>query len=370
MFELRRLQVITRNANYQSVNGRNTTVYTPGITTMSLHSFDGMETIVDLYANANKGYKLKDGDKVYISKFSGIPRYKFAEFTKGTKITRVVKPDKANVFILGDDRHINYLFYLNERSTRHGSRCYDFIRMDINTFNNLNNAHLQGTGNVYIPYNKRDAFSTNTFCSQSIADSYPHERYLYDYDASRINFSLINEEINVLLEAKARGAILIDQKELLGDISENVGVTIDEELYKELGDMLSSTDANNVSMAMEIMANSNYATSEVNIVLLLNKYTHKINSSKSKNLVNFQSLLKYFDHYKWEKPMIQFLPTFFHNLEIKGLLTEELKEKYRVEVEDLYKAAYPSLRDMVNIKVTFREKEKGIDVDPLSTTNI
>ena len=69
-------------------------------------------------------------------------------------------------------------------------------------------------------------------------------------------------------------------------------------MYDELAKMFNSGDVKNVSLAMDIMANTDYEQSEFKILMLLSRfYASAIINNPSKNLVNFKNFLKYFNKY-------------------------------------------------------------------------
>ena len=68
------------------------------------------------------------------------------------------------------------------------------------------------------------------------------------------------------------------------------------DVYEQLEDMLLSKEVGNISLAMELMANSNYKMSEVKIALLMNRHWNIMSNSKTWQLTNFKSVLTYIDN--------------------------------------------------------------------------
>ncbi len=88
-----------------------------------------------------------------------------------------------------------------------------------------------------------------------------------------------------------------EDHELLPYLNSSDMVTINEEIFETLSSMLESTDSENHILAMEIMSNCNYVGSLLYLGLLFNKFGYgSISSSRTKNHVNFKSLVTYLDN--------------------------------------------------------------------------
>jgi hypothetical protein len=73
-------------------------------------------------------------------------------------------------------------------------------------------------------------------------------------------------------------------------------VVIDQKKYEELRLMANSSDAENIILVMELMANANYKKSFVYLLLLLKEFKSKIaDRSKEISHVNFKALLNFLD---------------------------------------------------------------------------
>ena len=70
-------------------------------------------------------------------------------------------------------------------------------------------------------------------------------------------------------------------------------VLIDLDTYQNLRNMFKSSDSDNHVMAMEIMANANYLDSLLFLEMLFFHHSNEIDSSRTKNHVNFKSLKNY-----------------------------------------------------------------------------
>jgi hypothetical protein len=70
---------------------------------------------------------------------------------------------------------------------------------------------------------------------------------------------------------------------------------MDKERYDSIRRMFISTDDSDLKLAMEAMANSDYEKSSIYLLLLIEEFGPKMDGSKTKNHVNFKSLLKFFE---------------------------------------------------------------------------
>ena len=88
---------------------------------------------------------------------------------------------------------------------------------------------------------------------------------------------------------------IIEQSALLEVINGDESTSIDEDAYQNIRNMFNSSDSDNHTMAMEIMANCNYKGSMLYLLMLFFHCNNQINNFRSKNHVNFKSLRNYLD---------------------------------------------------------------------------
>lgn len=103
-----------------------------------------------------------------------------------------------------------------------------------------------------------------------------HSRYVDFFEA------VVEEKLN-----------LIPDISILGEVNKTGNLTIDSETFESLELMLKSTDVGNHSLAMEIMANSNYEESATYLYLLFKDYHYKMQSAQGYKHVNFSALINY-----------------------------------------------------------------------------
>jgi hypothetical protein len=82
--------------------------------------------------------------------------------------------------------------------------------------------------------------------------------------------------------------------------STNSDIVLDDRLMESLDKMFESADKENVSLAMETMANCNHEKSALNLLLLIKEHKIKMGDSRASSHVNFKSLLKYFNLSRWD----------------------------------------------------------------------
>ena len=97
--------------------------------------------------------------------------------------------------------------------------------------------------------------------------------------------------------------------------------------------MFDSSDTDNHVLAMEIMANSKYEDSILYLLMLISENAYKINSSNTRNHVNFKSMLTYFN---WQPRDVnhQTTDSIIEMIDKKGLLTVDMIKRLYQEYSD------------------------------------
>jgi len=107
------------------------------------------------------------------------------------------------------------------------------------------------------------------------------ERFVLLDDDQKENYELIINKI------------LYDESALLLHLNGDAAIEIDNEMFESLNEMFASSDRDNWTLAMEIMANCHYDKSLLYLELLFCDHSYKINDTKIKNHVNFKSLVNF-----------------------------------------------------------------------------
>jgi hypothetical protein len=128
---------------------------------------------------------------------------------------------------------------------------------------------------------------------------------------------------------------VINEASLISQLNGDDAITIDFTVFEKLSDMFRSSDADNYVLAMEIMANSNYAESLLYLEILFKEYGSIMQQNNTKNHVNFKSLLSYLNkgRYDFESNINSIVQSLIN----KQVLTVEslkiLMERYSSEIE-------------------------------------
>jgi hypothetical protein len=115
---------------------------------------------------------------------------------------------------------------------------------------------------------------------------------------------------------------LYDEGSILQLINGDDCTVIDETIFEQLSDMFRSSDEDNHTLAMEIMANSNYSKSLLYLECLFHDFGSVMANSNSRGHVNFKSLVSYLGKSN----------TYNLNTEIDTIV-ESLKRKKQLTVE-------------------------------------
>jgi hypothetical protein len=225
------------------------------------------------------------GQKVYLAKGCNIPRVKIKNYydEKGYNISNTNNIENADICIIGKD-------FINKNS----DNDYHYVcKVEA-----LKDVLTQVADNGWTVHIDDDLFT-----------NYKYDEVIVDSNFNRImdhiipNFEYINmqwksvrtcnwsqkHDINEISQK-----ILVSESDLLKDINGDDAVVIDSERYKQLSSMITSSDDDNIILAMEIMANCHYTKSLVYLNLLFYNYCGKFeNESRAKRHVNFKSLLTY-----------------------------------------------------------------------------
>jgi len=84
------------------------------------------------------------------------------------------------------------------------------------------------------------------------------------------------------------GKVIIHEAGLVDKLNGEDAILINDEVFKQLTMMLSSTDTDNHVIAMEIMANSRYKDSLLYLQMLFKDHSNVMEASNTKNHVNFK----------------------------------------------------------------------------------
>jgi hypothetical protein len=255
--------------------------------------FGSFDSANDLFGITATGYEPTIGDKLFFGKSVNIPRVKLKNLTKDYKIKATTKIEDATAIFISPNATAKYVsvqwFYSvkTENFKEFVTAASDHGCFDAYYSNKLNDALEFYTGDVIsIDYHTKSLLENEhipfrltagtTFSSQRL--NVLEDQYLVSY--------------NEIIESTVP---IYDESELLRHLNGSDALAIEENMYESLCEMFDSSDRDNWTLAMEIMANSQFEDSILYLGLLFNGYYNKIQDSRSKSHVNFKSLLALMD---------------------------------------------------------------------------
>ena len=260
--------------------------------------------VKDVKTLTNTGQTLAADDKVFFTPWSEVPRYKFNEYARDKpKLSRVIMFNKATAVVVEPSKIVPSL----------QGNCWEYVYYKIpktafqyhaNLIQNKKYDELPET--LYI----RDGHISYATALVPISLSALERITVQEY-GSYSDTDAIAEKIEVANMMLTGTKKLLSDTVMLEEI--NQGVTITTEIYEQLCNMLKGSDAQNIGLAMELMANADYKKSEFKIALLLNRFRGTVAAHKNAGLVNFRSLLNYFSKYSWQSGDVQFAESIVRN---------------------------------------------------------
>lgn len=234
----------------------------------------------------SKGYVPTQGDSIYLMPGVNIPRVKLRDLALDLGVKIVRDPERANVIISGKAT-INKITcgrWLHSTTTEEFTKYVEWLKTDIDLDTYYTDKYDTAVGacnpeKIYIEYSTGRNMNDAGFAT------------LPGY-SSAVHF--VEDEYRDILDG-IQNKPIFDESELLAMINGDDAVTITPEVYQQLVKMFQSSDQDNHIMAMEIMANSNYIESALYLLILLERYAHRIGDCHTKNHVNFKSMVSYFN---------------------------------------------------------------------------
>ena len=233
-----------------------------------------------------KGYVPAQGDSIYLMPGVNIPRVKLKDLALDLGVKIVRDPSRANVIISGKAtmNKITCGHWLRSAKTEDFTAYVEWLKthmgFDMYYTNKYDTAVAACNPDViYMEYGTANDMNSKGFNMTSAM-------------SSAIYF--VEDEYRNMLD-DIQNKPIFDESELLAMINGDDAVTITPEVYQQLVKMFQSSDQDNHIMAMEIMANSNYIDSALYLLLLLERYAHRISDCHTKNHVNFKSMVSYFN---------------------------------------------------------------------------
>lgn len=285
----------------------------------------------------DKEYKPKIGDKLYFLPGVNIPRVKLKDLMVTYNISSVRSINDANVVFGGKstngklvDSSWEYML-----KTVDFKECIEAIKPSIDSYyyDKLVTAlEFYTLEDIIMPWN-----SYRFFTNDAIWD---YKNYVQNPGAAaKANGS--NSYFNVVANgyvdmlSTAMSLEVINEASLISQLNGDDAITIDFTVFEKLSDMFRSSDADNYVLAMEIMANSNYAESLLYLEILFKEYGSIMQQNNTKNHVNFKSLLSYLNkgRYDFESNINSIVQSLINKQVLTVESLEILMQRYSSEIE-------------------------------------
>ena len=287
----------------------------------------------------NIDYLPRINDKLFFLPGVNIPRVKLKELTLDYNI-KIVKNIEDATHIFGGNNFKGKIsktdwFYLV--TTENFKQCYEAIKVDLDRYyiEKVDTALEHYTGD-FVCFDWRGVellgreeliYYKNFIVNPgAIVRSNRGSQYLSIILPDYI-------EVSKSLENK----VIIHEAGLVDKLNGEDAILINDEVFKQLTMMLSSTDTDNHVIAMEIMANSRYKDSLLYLQMLFKDHSSVIEASNTKNHVNFKSLLSYLGK-SGDRYLRSSLDNIVTSLIEKDVLSKEfldiLLENYGEEIND------------------------------------
>lgn len=145
---------------------------------------------------------------------------------------------------------------------------------------------------IYCDYNTRFVLLGHNSLLPCISDLRFQQNLLKLEHNDSVRVTAVKNEYDDLYEHISQ-CTLYNESGLLAHVNGDDAVIIDETVFDQLQTMLRSSDDDNATLALEIMANCNYSDSLLYLEMLFKECAHNIANCSAKKHVNFRSLLSY-----------------------------------------------------------------------------
>jgi hypothetical protein len=288
-----------KNLLYFEITDQNINNYTGQINSIELKTdtlniFDND----DYYSKiTNKQYVPTVNDRLYFLPGTIVPRVKLRNLLLEYNIKTCIDPTKAT-HVFGNNNIVNKV----SKNTYYYTAPSTVVKDYVEHCNNLN----------YIPNNECEdllknlenyiSLDTEILCDnrtyyilKEFVETHLKVGLFYGYNS----YNIITDEylnINNIIDNCTE---IYNQNSLINCLNGSEAITIDNVMFDQLSKLFDSEDTDNHILAMEILANCNYAESLLYILITFREYSYKISQTHTKNHVNFKSLMTYLDINNW-----------------------------------------------------------------------
>lgn len=244
----------------------------------------------DVISINDKEYTPTKGDKLYFLSGVNIPRVKLKDLSlqHGTKTTKDID-DATHIFAGKNtkDKLISSHWYYSVDT----SFIKDIIADPETQMDDYYRQNLETALEFYTEDKIIVDYST---CSTLRNSEHPSIKKYINTQSLRNSgiYYTVDDEYSDLFP-KILSLDVYHEDKLLKHINGDDAATIDDTMFHQISDMFKSSDEDNHVLAMEIMANCNYNDSLLYLEMLFEKHSNRMSNSRTKNHVNFKSLLSY-----------------------------------------------------------------------------
>lgn len=240
-------------------------------------------------------YQPQIGDKVYFLPGVNIPRVKLKDLNVNYNIKVVRDPAEADV-VFGSDSSFNkmsdnswkyrvkteyFRMFLTACAPHMDSVSYDVLSAQLDTYTEsvvvMNHGALSVIRDGNFPAYKNLVQNIG----HMVSNAYESDRML----------TLIGDYSEVY--KKIQNKPIIHERGLLDKLNGDDAIIINQEVFDQISNMFDSSDQDNHVLAMEIMANCNYAESLMYLEMIFHDHYHTMRNNNARSHVNFKSLLSY-----------------------------------------------------------------------------
>ena len=255
-----------------------------------------IEPVIGRLGYGNEELTFKDkytpslNDKLYFLKGVNIPRVKMKNLATDYKI-KTVRDISEATHIFGSNSSLDKI---SDVKWRYSMATSDFKLFLEEGGKNYIDSYNMGKLTTALEFyeNTHIVSDYNSIVNIIHSSKLPFKTSIIEHRASSERFTSIDDDMKDVF-VFIQGKELYDESSLLLHLNGDDAIEIDAEMYTSLCEMFDSSDRDNWTLAMEIMANSHYDKSLLYLELLFCDYSHKICDVKSKSHVNFKSLTSF-----------------------------------------------------------------------------
>jgi hypothetical protein len=251
----------------------------------------GSLAINSMLENLETVYTPSLNDKLYFLKGVTIPRVKMKNLAFDYKI-KTTKNIEDATHIFGCKNTVDKITNYDWAYTIDTNKFKEFVLLAKNHMDSFRFDNLQTALEFYtLPVILTDHNTLHNIIASTILP-FAFTYNFSEFDRYSTRFITLDNDQKEVFNA-IQNQVIYDESALLLHLNGDGAVEIDNEMFESLNEMFASSDRDNWTLAMEIMANCHYDKSLLYLELLFCDHSYKINDTKTKSHVNFKSLLSF-----------------------------------------------------------------------------